>query len=519
MMNMKRFYKYILLLVCAVSLAGCSDKLDIQEHGVLSYDTYYQTDEEAETAVTTIYIKIRGMEYYYRLMKDLLSDDFWAGGGGRGDNSELEALNEYTFDASQNYIKYLFEDYYKVIYAANVAITHIKGETATQKKMVAEAKVFRAWAYFELISMWGTPPLVDHELEASEYNQPNGKPEELWNLVNTDLTEAINSGTLTEKASADDNSNYRITKQYAMALLGKAYLWQKNYAKAAEYLNTVIASGKYKLYGGNYSDINSIDAENNCESMFEINRVDDPQNVWDNQSLYSLMTNWRQDVMTVSSSDVYSSQGWGFCSPRKALYDAFVAEEGENGYRLGETMKTYSQMKELGNTLKPGKTMINEGLFNWKGRVRKAQMPAAGYGFADNNNIRIMRYAEVILLAAEANFDNGNTAEALKDLNMIRRRAKLADKTSITLDDIKNEKRLELCFEGVRFQDLLRWGEGEKYMANQGENCPLLDSNGNVTYKNYNTAGTYGFKSRNNLLPFPSTEMELNSNIVQNAGW
>lgn len=512
-----KYITLILFIALGFFSTGCSDNLNLEQHGVLSYDTYYKTDAEAETAITTIYIKLRGMEYNYKMLKNMLSDDFWAGGGGRGDNSQLEAVNEYTFDAGQDFLKSVFESYYGIIYASNVALEHIPEETDVQKQMRAEAKVFRAFAYFELISMWGTPPLVDHELEASEYNQPNGSPEALWNLVNTDLTEAINSNSLTQKSSIDDNTNYRVTKQFAQALLGKAYLWQKKYKEAAEQLNAVVNSGLYGLYQGDYSDILSYDHKNNRESLFESNRVDDATNVWDNSSIYQLMIGWRTDCMTISS-DVYST-GWGFCNPRKDLYDAFVAEEGTDGYRLNETMKTYPQMIKLGNTINSGKTIINEGYFTWKIRVKKGEVPAAGYGFADNNNIRWMRYAEVLLLAAEANLNAGDQQLADKDLNEVRTRAKVATKTGITLDDIINEKRLELCFECTRYQDLIRWGLGEKFMGTQGLNCPTLDSNGNVTYKSYNSEGKYGFKERNNLLPFPSTEVNLNTNIVQNSGW
>jgi len=513
-----KYITLILFIALGFFSTGCSDNLNMEQHGVLSYDTYYKTDAEAKTAITTIYIKLRGMEYNYKMLKNMLSDDFWAGGGGRGDNSQLEAVNEYTFDAGQDFLKSVFQSYYGIIYASNVALGHIPEGTDVQKQMRAEAKVMRAFAYFELISMWGNPPLVDHELKATEYNQPNGTTEKLWGMVNTDLTEAINSGSLVQKTSIDENDNYRITKQFAQALLGKAYLWQKEYAKAAEQLNAVIDSKLYGLYQGNYEDILAYNHENNRESLFELNRVDDAINVWDNQTLFSLMTGWRTDCMTISSPEIYAN-GWGFCNPRKSLYEAFVAEEGTDGYRLNQTMKTYAQMVNMGNTINSGKTVINEGYFTWKTRIQNGEIPSAGYGFCDINNIRIMRYAEVLLLAAEANLNAGNQQLADNDLNEVRTRAKVATKTGITLDDIINEKRLELCFECTRYQDLIRWGLGEKFMGTQGLNCPLLDSNGNVTYKNYNSEGKYGFKERNKLLPFPSTEVTLNANIVQNTGW
>ena len=82
--------------VSAITLSSCAEKLDIPQHGVLNYDTYYQTDEDAESAIIACYLQMRGLNYNYTLGKNMLTDDFWAGGGGRNDNAELEQLNEFT---------------------------------------------------------------------------------------------------------------------------------------------------------------------------------------------------------------------------------------------------------------------------------------------------------------------------------------------------------------------------------------------------------------------------------------
>ncbi len=91
----------------------------------------------------------------------------------------------------------------------------------------------------------------------------------------------------------------------------------------------------------------------------------------------------------------------------------------------------------------------------------------------------------------------------------------------MTLDDIKREKRVELCGESTRFQDLLRWGDAEAKMKDNGKHCPILDSNGHVTYNKYNgdDASKYGFKPKHNRLPYPGVEIRLNKNITQNPGW
>jgi type II secretory pathway component PulM len=127
-----------------------------------------------------------------------------------------------------------------------------------------------------------------------------------------------------------------------------------------------------------------------------------------------------------------------------------------------------------------------------------------------------MRYAEVLLLAAEAHLQSGESGKALNYVNQIRTRAKLHNLSSVTLDDIKTEKRLELCVEGVRFQDLVRWGDAERMMADQGTKIAAFTLSG-VDYPFSNANG--GFKAKNKLLPIPRKELELNPNMVQNENW
>ena len=160
--------KNIILAVFAgvLALTSCNQSLlDIPQKGVLNYETYYSTDEEILTASAAMYLEVRGWEYNVLLCKAMLTDDFYAGGAQRGDNANLQMLNEFTFDAEEDYVEAMFKTYYTLIYKANVILGHIDEEFSQTAKMArAEAKVFRAFAYFDLITMWGNPPLVDHEL-------------------------------------------------------------------------------------------------------------------------------------------------------------------------------------------------------------------------------------------------------------------------------------------------------------------------------------------------------------------
>lgn len=509
----------------ALGAASCTDRLDIPQKGVLDFSTYYQTDAQADEAANALYVQFKGTYYNYTMLKNLLSDDVWAGGGGRNDNPDLEGCNEFSFGTDQQFILGVWESYYQLIYKANVILGHVEPDSDMKQRARAEAQFFRAFAYFDLVTMWGDVPLVDHELTASEYQIERSPRSAIWSLIEQDLTEAISSGKLAEKAGRDDNSVWRVTKQVAQTMLGKAYLWQEKYAEAAKVLNEVRASGKYALYQGEYENVLTYIAEGCCESMLESGRVLDMSNVWDEFSFFEVMNHWRMDCLkAVSGKEMlwyqYKDTGWGFLVPQKGLYDAFVAEEGVDGYRLNQTLKTYEQMNELGVELQPGKSIINEGIFMWKRRFSSAEAPITFW--CSYNNYRWMRYAEVLLLAAEANLQAGNQTEADACLNEVRTRAKLPYKKA-TMEAIKLEKRLELCSEYVRYQDIIRWKDAEALLKNQGAKTPLLVEEGGkgvVKYVQYNTdANRFGFKAKHYLLPIPAKEMRLNPKMTQNEGW
>lgn len=513
-----KYFGFACLAALAMGTTSCDDKLDIPRKGVLSLDTYYQNDEEAEGAIAMCYQQLSNMDYSYVMCKNVMGDDFWAGGSKRGDNVDLEYFNEFTFDANGGYIQDLFQTFYKIVYSANLVLENVpdaeKGGTDVMLRARAEAQVFRAWAYFELISLWGTPPLVNHTLSASEYNVPNGKPEELWALVEGDLNAAIASGKLSEKANKADQSQWRITKQYAQALLGKAYLWQEKYAEAATEFDNVYQSGKYDLYQGDYGEIMQVTTKNCEESLFELQRVNDPNN--SPFTMTTLMIHWRTDQIQGFEAVRANSTGWGFLAPRKDWYEEAVANDGPDSKRILGTLKTYKQMNDLGITVKSGVKTINEGYFMWKWRVSLNEL-CAGSAWNSYRNTRYMRLAEVLLCGAEAHLKANHPDEAKKYVNLIRRRAGLNDLNSVTMDNIMTEKRIELIGEFTRYQDLLRWKIADKKMKDQGKVCPFLDENGNVEYLVVNDV--YGFKEKHWLLPFPQKEVDQNTEIKQNPGW
>ena len=521
---MKKNILYIALLgMMSLMTVSCSSELDIEKHGNMgSMDTYYTTDENINSASAALYLSVRSNYFSWYFLKNLLSDDVWCGGGQRGDNGEMEKLNEYNFDTNHGSIEGVYSGLYTVIYNANLIIDMTQGDTPVMKRAINEAKVFRAWAHFELVTLWGTAPMIDHLLKPDEYRQANGNPAETWAFVEKDLTEAINSGTLPSKNNANDQeTGIRVTKEYAQALLGKAYLFQGKYSEAASMLDNVINSGKYELFKGEYDGLFRAANNNNCESMFELQKRYDTEQMWNQLDMTFLMQGWRSDKLKYKgeAAQVIATGTYGFLNPRKSLYDAFVAWEGADGYRLKKSIWTYQQLNDFGVSISGSNAVYGcEGYFYWKDQTLKEDVITDMSFFQGGQfiDLRIMRYAEVLLMAAEAQLQAGNSSKALDYINQIRTRAKEAPLTTVTMSDIKTEKRLELCLECVRYQDLVRWGDAKAAMSDQGKQVPAFTTDG-IQWNWQNTV--YGFQDKHMLLPIPLKELELNPNMQQNPGW
>ena len=519
--------KYILLtfLTAVMALSSCDSLLDIPRKGAIDYNTYYKTDDEIESGAITMYSDVRGWYYNVMLVKNIISDDYYAGGAAHGDNVDMDALGEFGFNSETGQIESSFSGYYGLIYHANVILGHIDPtQSEAAARAVAEAHLFRGWAYFELTTLWGNPPIVDHELAPSEYAQPNASTEDLWALIESDLSYAVNSGKLAQKSSLNDNTTWRATKQFGQALLGKAYLWMAKelgdnsyYKKSADMCAAVINSGLYDLFtAAPYGDQRNQAYKMNCEDLFESIRVNDLDNQGDNFDFYGAMVSWRSSgsEMTIPS-DVATTGGWGFMVPTEDLLKTFESYEGKNSYRRTETLKTYQELREMGVVW--NMTTLSTGIFNWKGRFMSDEV--SYYCMINTKNPLWMRLAEVLLIGAEASYMAGDVATATNYVNRIRSRAQLPALNGVDLETIKTEKRLELCGEGQRFQDLLRWGDAADRLKDMGKDYPKMEPNGEVTYVPSGRS-IYGFKTgKHEHLPYPYTEVMLNENIIQNPGY
>jgi hypothetical protein len=504
-MNFKQFFKIFSALVIIFSLSACKkDFLDVDPKGKAAVSTFYKTDEDATMAVMATYDILQWM--YARdwnsayMVKTLPSDESLAGGGDAGDQPKYQELDIFTYSAGNEAIEAVYQSNYYGIYRANLVINNVIPETAYREQVIAEAKFLRAYFYFELVSMFGSVPLTLVELAPSEYQQPPAAVADIWAQIETDLQDAIAGLPLKSQYGADDVM--RASKGAAQTLLGKAYLFQEKWAAAAEVLDQVIASGEYQL-SDDYSTLFLKDQELGVESIFEVmynlsEGYDWGTFQWGGNRSMESNIHWqlcgpRGDYFNPGETDLVG--GWGFNYPQMALYDAYVAAGDE--YRRNNTVWSTTELEAVGGS------WSNPDAWGWDGCIRIKYgtrmsetngdaVPEVNYG----TNLRLLRYSDALLMAAEAKLRAGDAAGALTEINKVRVRAQLEPLTAVTVDDIILERQLELAFEGVRFLDLVRWGKAAEVLGPKG----YVDG-------------------KHNLFPIPQDELTNNQFMVQNPGY
>jgi len=557
-MKTKFYKKFTVALVSLLFLAGCSsDFLDIQQQGVTKVTDFYKTDADATGAIMGCYNMMRGMQASSWtsgwMTKESLSDDIYTGGENAGDRPEYQELNTFTFGTTNSPITNIYRYSYMIIYRANMIVDNFKTPTPYQTMVIAEAKAIRAYMYFDLATLYGNVPLVLHELLPTEYAQPNSAsvtnadktvtPTGLYAQIEKDLTEAMLDLPLKSQLKAAGSDLSRFSKGTAQAFLGKTQLYEKKYTDAATTLNALIATGEYGLYqlselkNNDYTQLFRTSTEFGKESIFEISYSSARGNDWSFNDLFNdpSRTNPSNIVWQLcgprgdqgfNAGTLGINAGWGFGLPTLDLWKAY--KDAGDSVRVQATILSEAQVQAKGGTMlrkdqPAGGNMIwgCAGLVRLKYTTWADETVSANGAVPDLNygtNLRIMRYADVLLMAAEANLLAGTSGVALGQINQIRTRVSLPPLTSLTLANIKLERRLELSFEGSRYQDLVRWGDAFNTLQNQGKSVPTGARIGGVLQ--YNTNAAAGFQTpRNNMFPIPFNERSSNPNVNQNPGY
>ena len=598
----KILFSTILTLAATATMTlttSCEDQLDIEQKGVIPSEKFYQTDADAEAALVAAYEGFMcnvvgrnhdgggpGIYTPYKIITNMCGDDVLYASGNYGDHEFSGMLNEFRYDAEAEVPKFMYTGLYLSVYTCNLVTDHFQNaaDTPVKKRCVAEARVLRAFDYFLLANLWNNPPFIDHVLAGTDlpYNC-NKDPEnpmdhkQLIQWVAKECEEA--AADLDERKGTDDKDGaVKVTKGFAWALAGKAYLFAGEYDKAKTALKKVIDSGKYALVPGDrYMDNFHIEGDGNEEKVFEINfEYNAGKGAWAGMIqrsswMESNAWSWRAGSFAKSPLEVYSGiGGWGGLGVPQWFGDEFHANDGDS-YRFKATLKhiddavynmEYADAKINAMTQAQKDTTqfigINDpvqGLYDnsfwlaFKQVMRKADTDGNKYG--DNirlNNYVVMRYAEVLLNYAEACLQTGDQDEAKKYINMIQERA--GSKTisqTVDMDVLKREKSYELWLEGCRWFDVMRWKDAKaiERLKNVGSDCPhVFDKlfrapkaddrkvtweHGTEANSRFYTVSTsaakdagfeVGFKEgKHEFFPYPQTVKDKNPNLEQNPGW
>lgn len=468
------------LFILLLTVGGCSDFLDQEVPGAVTTDVFYQTDEDALQATTAIY---DGMTAHYSavwnsmyMVKVLPSDESNAGGSGFGDQPAYQNIDDFNFGPENDVINRVWRLTYNAIFNANMVINKVEPTNELRERLIAEAKVLRAYAYMDLVSLWGPVPVVTRELLISEWNTTKrNSREEVYAQIEADLKEA--AAVLPTKSAYGPAEKFRVSKGTAQALLGKAYLYQERWSEAASEFDKIITSGEYDL-ASSVGAVFSPEGEFGQESIFEISYTPSESYDWGNfpwdwrpeSNVHIQLMGPRADYYTKAPADSLLA-GWGFNLPREELYLQFVESGEVGGERYWATIMSQEDLEAMGGGWSQPDAYEYEGYFQRRYGSYSTQTGAPVGELNYGTNWRLIRYADVLLMAAEANYRAGNEGQALTYLNMVRERSEL-DPVSASgnalFQAIVNERELELAFEGFRFIDLVRWGLAEEELSDLG---------------------------------------------------
>ncbi|MCR8873223.1 RagB/SusD family nutrient uptake outer membrane protein [Phocaeicola barnesiae] len=468
---MKRYRHIAAGLIATAFLAtGCSDSfLEVTSPTQEFIDTYYTTDAHIQEAVVAAYDPLHwtdwGMDEYnpVTLMSDIMADDLWIGGQDRTDNQAWHLMM--NFEAiPTNVIKGLWSVAYSGVKRSNDVLTYLEwaGENVKEENRAyytAQVLTLRALYYNWLWKFWGNIPYYDVNLTAP-YLAEQLPADQVYEKIIADLDNVISMDVLPMRETSE---NYgRVTKAMAYMLYAEVVMYQNDesrYGKALQYMQEIINSGEYDLVD-DYAGIFKESGEWNKESIFEVNYTDDNAV----RSWSAPLTAGGTVLPTLISPHTWPDgtdghdQGWGFCPVRLETYERYA----NNDTRRDATCWNAGALGVDYN-----KRYQDTGLFLEKYAAltgnNKDQKADAQLNW--NNNLRIYRFSETLLNAAELIARGAGSGDAKLYLNKVRKRAGLVTELEPTIDNIIEERHLEFVGEGKRYWDLIRTGKASSVLV------------------------------------------------------
>lgn len=493
---------YIPLLLTAMLLdTGCGrDFLDIPPQGRVTEEEIRTNPNAAIDLTNGVYNvmwlggfgpDVHGLQFI--TLTSIVSDDADKGSTPQDYQPALD-IDNFNYGPSNVNVANFWTGYYQAIARANQALDKLPLspiDEADKNRLIGEVRFLRAYFYFNLVRTFGGVPKIDRVPTPEEANsdafQTRASAEDIYALIISDLQFAVDNLPLKGATPVG-----RITKGAAQMMLGKVYMYQKDWQKSFDLSQAVIASGLYDTLS-NYADIWRAKGANSIESIFEV------------QTGVNAACNAAIELYA-NSQGIRARKGWsdfgfGFNNPTADLVAAY--EPGDK--RKDATIIT---IQPNGTVLwdgfrVPSRDSVENDRYNYKAYHSRTQEPYCGSADRTPKNLRVLRYGELLLQYAEAANELGNTGEALAKLNIVRKRAGLPDATSGGQADLRQkiwkERRVELAMEHDRFWDLVRTGRAGTVMRAHGKNFE---------------------DDKNELFPIPQDQILLSNNrLTQNPGY
>lgn len=464
----------VLILTLGLSYSCSDDFVDVKPRSDNSED-FFNTEEDYQNALIGAYDLLQST-YLNVLMGEIASDNTLAGGESATDVLGIQEVDDMRHTPQNQQLRDIWSWMFAGVNRANY-ILEFKDKTdfPGKEQVLAEATFLRAYYYFELVKWFGDVPLaVDKRIEFGEQFTIDRTPKaEIYAQLESDLTFAANNLPYIQ------NTPGRVTKGAAQALLGKVYLFQQKYEESAAVLEDLINNGPHDLVT-DYNTIFEEAGENNIESVFEVQ-------YFEGQGAGFGCLQCSEGNVAVGFNGVRNyegpdfSSGFSFNVPVQEVYDAFEAGDLRRDVAI---LNIDAWATATGATYGVG--YEHTGYFNRKYIPRKRSADAQGdRNLTNPNNYRAIRFADVLLMAAEA-FNRSaapNDAKAQEYLNRLRTRAfgSTANNITATGDNLYNnildERRIELVGEGHRFFDLVRTGRAAQaingFVAGKHEVFPI----------------------------------------------
>jgi len=454
-----------------ILIAGCTDFLQIDPQGKLTQASFPVTPADALQATNAVYVAVRNWYYNsggYPIL-DIMSDDAYKGSNTNDQIATVGAYDNFTLNTTGDGLDRWWATLYQGIRWANVVIEKVplvSMDTTLSNRYIGEARFLRGLFYFDLVRAWGDVPLVTTSIPPLHLAKT--AKGDIFTLIISDLQYADTH--LKKRSELLSTDRGRATSGAAKALLAKVYLFQNDFVNAEKYALKVIQSNEYSLEP-RFIDATGVNGNNGVESIFEVGAL----------SVDSYEGGGAQYANTqgVRGSP---NRGWGFNRPSIDLRKSF--EPGDPRLKgtiidLGDTLDGVFIKGDPDPANDPVVIVNQNGdTINIQCYNRKVWTPGNDTPTQWSHHRRLIRYADVLLMAAEALNENGKPTDALIYLNQIRKRARggnisiLPDVTitdkNLLRDKILLERRHELALEGERFWDLVRTGKAAAILGPLG---------------------------------------------------